>query len=103
MLWPDAIWPQDIGALILLDGATLYDDHGRLRLEAIGQAVAARLHNVPRFRQILYVPPPRLGGPLWVDASAFDLAEHISVDELPAPGEEAQLLLAVEKARRRPL
>jgi len=103
MLWPDAIWPQDIGALILLDGATLYDEHRCLRLEAVRQAVAARLHHVPQFRQILYVPPPRLGGPLWVDAPAFHLAEHIGVDELPAPGDEAQLLLAVEKARRRRL
>jgi hypothetical protein len=32
-----------------------------------GEAVAGRLHRVPRFRQPFYIPPRRLGGPLWMD------------------------------------
>jgi diacylglycerol O-acyltransferase len=103
MLWPDEIWPQDIGALAVLDGSSLLDQGGRLRIEAIREAIAGRLHLVPRFRQLLYVPPRRLGGPLWVDAPAFDLTDHIGVLLLPAPGDEAQLLLAVEQLRRRRL
>ncbi len=100
MLWPDEIWPQDIGAIAVLDGANLLDPDGRFRIEAVSEAVAGRLHLVPRFRQLLYVPPRELGGPLWVDALAFHLADHVRVLPLPAPGDEAQLLLAVEQLRR---
>lgn len=103
MLWPDEIWPQDIGAIAVLDGSNLFDPDGRFRIEAVREAVAGRLHLVPRFRQLLYVPPPELGGPLWVDAPTFDLADHVRVLPLPAPGDEAQLLLAVEQLRGRHL
>jgi diacylglycerol O-acyltransferase / wax synthase len=103
MLWPDEIWPQDIGALAVLDGSSLLDRGDRFRIEAVREAVAARLHLVPRFRQLLYVPPRRLGGPLWVDAANFDLDNHIAEFRLPRPGDEAKLLLAVEQLRRRRL
>jgi diacylglycerol O-acyltransferase / wax synthase len=100
MLWPDQIWPQDIGALVILDGRGLLDAAGELRLEAVMDVVAGRLHHVPRFRQVLYVPPKQLGRPLWVDAAAFDLSDHVKVARLPAPGGEAQLLAAIERLRR---
>ncbi|HEX7264943.1 MAG TPA: wax ester/triacylglycerol synthase family O-acyltransferase [Candidatus Dormibacteraeota bacterium] len=103
MLWPDEVWPQDIGALAILDGGNLLDPDGRFRIEAVREAVASRLHLVPRFRQLLYEPPPRLGGPLWVDDQAFDLSHHVSVVQLSAPADEAQLLLATEQLRRRRL
>ncbi len=103
MLWPDEIWPQDIGALAVLDGSSLLDTDGRFRIEAIREAVAGRLHLVPRFRQLLYVPPRRLGGPLWVDAANFDLDNHIGELRLPRPGDETQLLLATEQLRQRRL
>jgi diacylglycerol O-acyltransferase len=101
MLWPDEIWPQDIGAIAVLDGSNLLDRDGRFQIESVREVVAARLHLVPRFRQLLYVPPRELGGPLWVDAPAFDLADHVRVFPLPAPGDEAQLLFATEQLRRR--
>jgi WS/DGAT/MGAT family acyltransferase len=103
MLWPDRIWPQDIGALAILDGTSLLDPEGRFRVEAVRQAVESRLHLVPRFRQLLYVPRRRLGGPLWIDAPAFDISDHVQTAPLPAPGGEAQLLSAVERLRRRRL
>jgi diacylglycerol O-acyltransferase len=103
MLWPDEVWPQDIGVLAVLAGGSLIDPDGRLRIEAVRQAMDSRLHLVPRFRQLLHVPPRGLGGPLWVDAPAFDLADHVRVVPLPAPGDEAQLLLATEQLRRRRL
>jgi len=40
------------------------------------------------------------GGPVWVDAPAFDLTDHVRVAPLPAPGDEAALLLATERLRR---
>jgi diacylglycerol O-acyltransferase len=103
MLWPDEIWPQDIGALAVLDGSSLLDADGRFRIEAVREVVAGRLHLVPRFRQLLCVPPRRLGGPLWVDAANFDLDNHIAELRLPQPGDEAKLLLATEQLRRRRL
>src|SRR5580704_1893880 len=91
MLWPDEIWPQEIGALAVLDGG-LAGPGGRVRVEAVGEVIAARLRLVPRFRQLLYVPRPGLGRPLSVDAPAFDLADHVRVVPVPAPGDEAALL-----------
>jgi WS/DGAT/MGAT family acyltransferase len=100
MLWPDALWPQEIGALAVLDGSCLLEPGGRFRIEAVRQAIEARLHLVPRFRQLLRVPRRGLGPPLWVDAPAFDLADHVRVAPLAAPGDEAQLLLAIERLRQ---
>jgi diacylglycerol O-acyltransferase / wax synthase len=103
MLWPDERWPQEIGALAVLDGTSLLDPDGRFQVEAARQAVEARLHLVPRFRQLLHVPRPGLGGPLWTDAPAFALADHVQVTGVPAPGDEAALLGTAEQLRRRRL
>lgn len=103
MLWPDEIWPQDIGALGILDGSRLLDPDGRFQIEAVREVVAGRLDLVPRSRQLLSVPPVRLGGPLWVNAPAFDLSDHVGVVPVAAPGDEAQLLLATAQLRRRRL
>ena len=103
MLWPDAIWPQDIGAVGVLDGRRLLDPDGRLRIESVRTTIQARLHRVPRFRQVLRRPRAGLGPPLWVDAPAFDVADHVRVVPLPGPADEAALLHAVERLRRRRL
>jgi Wax ester synthase-like Acyl-CoA acyltransferase domain len=93
MLWPDEIWPQEIRALAILDASRLLDPGGSFRIEALRDVVAAWLHLVPRFRQLLHVPRRGLGGPLWVDAPAFNLSDHVRVVPLPEPGDEAALLL----------
>jgi len=99
MLWPDEIWPQGIGALPVLDGG-LAGPGVRVRVEAVREVIAARLRLVPRFRRLLYVPRPGLGRPLWVDAPVFELADHVRVVPVPAPGDEAALLRAAEQLRR---
>jgi diacylglycerol O-acyltransferase / wax synthase len=101
--WDDFGWPGDIGALVILDGTSLLDRDGRFRIEAVRRAIEARLHLLPRFRQLLYRPRRGLGWPLWVDAPSFELADHVGVVPLPAPGDQAQLLLACERLRRRRL
>ncbi len=103
MLWGDELWPQEIGALAVLDGGGLLDPDGRFRIEAVRDVIESRLHLVPRFRQRLHTPRRGLGGPLWVDAPSFDLANHVRVVPLPAPADEAELLIATEQLRRRRL
>jgi len=96
-------WPQDVGALALLDGTPLVDRRGRFRMAAVRTAIAARIHLVPRLRQVIRVPPPWLGDPLWVDAASFDIADHVHRLRLTPPAGEAELLRAAETIRRRPL
>jgi len=96
MLWPDAMWPQDIGAVALLDP-------NGFSLERVRRVVESRLHLVPRFRQRLHEPDKRFGRPLWIDDPAFDLGRHVGVVQIPPPGDEPQLLAAVEELRRRRL
>jgi diacylglycerol O-acyltransferase / wax synthase len=103
MLGASAIWPQDIGALALLDGTNLLDPGGRFRIEAVREAIGSRLQLVPRFRQVVHVPRRGLGGPLWVDAPSFDPGEHVRVLPLPAGTGEAELLLAIERLRSKRL
>jgi diacylglycerol O-acyltransferase / wax synthase len=102
-LWPDELgWPEDIGAVAVLDGARLLAADERLRLDAVREAIARHLPAVPRFRQVLHIPRRGLGGPLWVDASAFQLEDHVQAVPVPAPAGEAELLDTVEKLRARP-
>jgi diacylglycerol O-acyltransferase / wax synthase len=104
MLWPEELgWSQDIGALAILDGTTLLDADGRFMIEAAREAIRRRLHLVPRFRQLLYQPGFGLGWPLWTDAPAVDIAEHVRVFPLGAPADESRLLLACEELRHRRL
>jgi WS/DGAT/MGAT family acyltransferase len=104
LIWPEEEgWPQDIGALAILEGRSLFDADGEFRLGAVREAVGRRLHLVPRFRQVLYWPKRGLGWPVWWDAQSFDIAEHVRVRPVPSPGDERQLLIACEALRRRPL
>jgi diacylglycerol O-acyltransferase / wax synthase len=100
LLWDDYGWSTDIGGLAILDGTSLLDRDGRVRIEAVRRRLEPRLHLVPRFRQLLYRPRLGLGWPLWVDAPSFDLADHIRVHMLAAPGDQAQLLQACQELAR---
>ena len=39
MLWASKRWPQDIGALVYLDGEALIDPTGRFRIEVVREAI----------------------------------------------------------------
>jgi len=103
LLWDDYGWSTDIGGLAILDGTSLLTRDGRVRIEAVRRLLEPRLHRVPRFRQLLYRPRLGLGWPLWVDAPSLDLADHIRVHALAAPGDQAQLLQACQELARRRL
>ncbi|HEX5880131.1 MAG TPA: wax ester/triacylglycerol synthase family O-acyltransferase [Actinomycetota bacterium] len=103
-LWTDDFgWSQDIGALATLDGTRLLDGDGHIRIDHIRRHIEPRLQLVPRFRQLLYRPRLGLGWPLWVDAQFFDLADHVRVQPLAPPGDEAQLLQACAQLYQRRL
>jgi diacylglycerol O-acyltransferase / wax synthase len=89
VLSEDFGWPQDIGALGILDGSRLLEPDGRFPIEAVREQIGCRLQPVPRFRQLLYTPRRGLGWPLWVDAPAFDIADHVAVFQRGAPAGEA--------------
>lgn len=104
MLWPDRLgWPQDIGVMAVLDATPIADSAGQLRIGQVREAIAGRLHLVPRLRQILYDPPLGAGRPVWVDAPDFDIADHVHVLTLPEPADEPQLLRVCEDLHRRRL
>jgi diacylglycerol O-acyltransferase len=96
LLWDDYGWSTDIGALAVLDGESLLDRDGQVRVEAVRRHLAPRVSQVPRFRQRLVRPRLGLGWPLWVDATSFDLADHVRVHPVPPPGTEGQLLQACQ-------
>ena len=99
MLAASRRWPQDIGALAILDGTVLLDPAGELRVDAVRAAIASRLHLVPRFRQVIHAPGRGLGGPLWADAPRFDIRDHVAVRPLPPGTGETGLLAVTEELR----
>jgi hypothetical protein len=104
LIWPEEQgWAQYIGALVTLDGRSLFDANGGFLIGPVREAISRRLHLAPRFRQVLYWPRTGLGWPVWADAQSFDITEHVRVHPVPPPGDERQLLLACETLRRRPL
>jgi hypothetical protein len=44
LLWDGHGWSGDIGALAILDGTSLLDDDGRVRIEDVRRALEPRLH-----------------------------------------------------------
>lgn len=103
LLWDDYGWSTDIGGLAILDGDVLLDGDGHVRVEEIRQRLEPRMHLIPRFRQLLVRPRLGLGWPLWVDAPSFEVAGHIRVHEVAAPGDEARLLQACQELTARRL
>ena len=96
-------WPADIDVIAILDGAGLFGGDGRLRITDIRAAIAGRLHQAPRLRQVVYRPGPGLGRPLWMDARRFDITDHVHVRALPATADYADLLRACEEVRQHQL
>ncbi len=99
MLAASKRWPQDIGALAILDGTSLLEPTGELRIGAVREAIASRLPLVSRFRQVIHVPRRGLGGPLWVDATRFDVRDHVVVYPLVSGTDEPGLLAVTERLR----
>jgi diacylglycerol O-acyltransferase len=74
--------PLHIGSVAVLDGP--FDEESEALL-------AARLHEIPRYRQRVMFSPMNLTHPAWEDDPEFDIQNHIRHITLPSPGSEQQL------------
>ncbi len=73
-----------VGSVLVFDGeAPPYDE--------LLAMIEGRLHQVPRYRQKLAVPPLAQARPVWVDDPHFNVSYHVRHTALPAPAEEVEL------------
>lgn len=76
--------PMHVGGVSVLEGpAPAYGDLVRL--------LAAKMDQVPRYRQVIKTVPFQLGRPIWVDDPHFQLLYHVRHTSLPKPGGPEQL------------
>jgi len=71
------------GCSVFIGSAPSYDE--------LLEAIASRLHLVPRYRQRLAFVPLHQGRPVWVDDPHFKPQYHVRHTALPRPGGEAEL------------
>ena len=73
-----------VAAIFVFDGdPPAYDE--------LVEAIEARMHLVPRYRQKLAHVPLGQGRPVWVDDPHFNARYHLRHSALPAPGSDEQL------------
>ena len=85
-----------VAAVMTFDGEPpAYDD--------VIDAIDARLHLVPRYRQKLAFVPLSQGRPRWVDDPHFNLRYHVRMTALPQPGTEDDLKRLAGRVFSQPL
>jgi diacylglycerol O-acyltransferase len=80
----DAVTHMHIGSVGIFEGPAPGPDDVRA-------AIAARLPEVPRYRQKVRFVPLALGRPTWVDDPYFNLDYHVRRTALPVPGGDEEL------------
>ncbi|HEV2891681.1 MAG TPA: wax ester/triacylglycerol synthase family O-acyltransferase [Frankiaceae bacterium] len=90
--------PMHVGGVCILEQPPEGFDYDRLV-----QIISERIATVPRFRQKVRWVPGRLGNPVWVDDSEFDVTYHVRRSALPKPGTEEQLKELTARVQSRPL
>src|SRR5262249_26963606 len=88
--------PMQVGAVAVLERGPFYQD-GRFRLDDVRGLVASRLHLIPRFRKRVMPVALGRGRSVWIDHAEFDIANHVLLTRLPAPGSRRQLLELAER------
>jgi WS/DGAT/MGAT family acyltransferase len=78
-----------VAGVLVFDGGTLVED-GAVNVDLIRQFIASKLHQIPRYQQII-MNVPFDGHPVWVDDDHFDLDYHVRHTSLPQPGTDEQL------------
>ncbi len=77
---PDA--PLHIGCVGIFEGTIAF--------ERLFKSIDARMHLIPRYRQMAIIPPFYAGHPTWEDDATFSLERHLRVVRMP-PGTDTQL------------
>ena len=80
----DAVTHMHIGSVGIFEGPP--PGPGEVK-----DAIAARLPQVPRYRQKVRFVPFALGRPVWVDDPYFNLDYHVRRTALPSPGGDDEL------------
>lgn len=94
--------PMHIAAMCIFEGPVP-------SRQEIARLMEAKLARIPRYRQVLRVPPLEIGRPVWVDDVNFRLAYHIRRMGLASPHDDAALnavmgrLMSQRLDRDRPL
>jgi len=97
--------PVDVAWLRMDDPTNLMHIHGVLALdgeitrEQLADRLGARMAPISRFHQRIGVDQGRL---VWIDDAEFDIHRHVTEEELPAPGGDAELAAAVSAHLERP-
>jgi len=84
--------PMHMGSVAIFEGAPLKDGQGNMRMRAIRAAIEGRLDSVPKLRKRVRFPRFPGASPVWVDDAGFEIAHHVRLVDLPAPGTDAELL-----------
>ena len=95
--------PLHAASLAIFEGGPLLDADGTFRLHEVRARIEARLGLLPRLRQRIATVPFGIGRPIWVDDEHFDIANHVDVVALRAPGDEEALLRLAEDVFMEPL
>ena len=109
LYWDSDVTPLNMGNICIFEGKPLFNKKGAFRLADVRKAIDSRLHMVPRYRRKLLELPGDVGHPVLVDDPDFDIANHVKLVKLPAPGNLTQLKEAFAHAhegmldRSRPL
>jgi len=77
-----------ISLTLIFDPSTV---PGGYSFETMKRSIAARIPCAPVFRRRLVEVPFRLGHPVWVDDSGFDIDYHVRLAAVPRPGGLRQL------------
>ena len=75
--------PLAIACVIIFDGPIPFDE--------FVASIASKLHRVPRYQQVVVMPPLNIGLPTWEDDPHFDIRRHIFRVAVDPPGGEAEL------------
>jgi WS/DGAT/MGAT family acyltransferase len=79
-----------VASTLIFEAGPLRRPEGGIDVDAIREATAAALPQIPRYRQKLkYIPVEN--HPVWVDDDRFNLDYHLRHTALPKPGSVAQL------------
>jgi diacylglycerol O-acyltransferase / wax synthase len=103
LYWDSEATPMNMGNICIFEGAPLFDEEGRFRLDDVRRAIESRLHLVPRYRRRVLEVPGGFAHPVLIDDPDFDITQHVKLVALPPPGTAEQLKDAYARVHEGPL